>query len=59
MEELLLNALLPLEELDVVDEEDVVVPVPTLEALDPLVAKRVDEVVHERLARHVAHRQPP
>ena len=35
MEELLLYPLLALEELDVVDEEDVVVPVATLEALDP------------------------
>ncbi len=59
MEELLLDALLALEELDVVDEQDVVVPVAALEPLDPLVAQGVDEVVHEGLARHVAHRQPP
>ena len=54
VEELLLDPLLALEELDVVDQEDVVVAVALLEALDPLVAERVDEVVHERLARDVA-----
>ena len=58
MEELLLDPLLVLEELDVVDHEHVVVAVPLLEAFDAPVAKRVDEVVHERLAGHVAHRQP-
>ena len=57
MEELLLDPLLVLEELDVVDQEDVVVAVALLEAFDALVAKRVDEVVHERLARHVARRE--
>jgi hypothetical protein len=55
VEELLLEALLALEELDVVDEQDVVGAVALLEALDPLVAERVDEVVDEGLARHVAH----
>ena len=54
MEELLLDPLLVLEELDVVDQEHVVVAVALLEALDALVAERVDEVVHEDLARHVA-----
>ncbi len=39
VEELLLDPLLALEELDVVDQEDVVVAVPVLEALDPLVAQ--------------------
>ena len=58
MEELLLDPLLVLEELHVVDEQHVVVPVALLEALDAPVAQRVDEVVHERLARDVAHRQP-
>ena len=58
VEELLLDPLLAFEELDVVDEEHVEVAVPALEALDSLVPQRVDEVVHERLARHVAHRQP-
>ena len=57
VEELLLDPLLALEELDVVDEEDVVGAVALLEALDALVAERVDEVVHERLARHVARRR--
>ena len=59
VEELLLEALLALEELDVVDEQEVVVAVALLEALDALVAERVDEVVDERLARHVAHRHVP
>ena len=54
VEELLLDPLLVLEELDVVDQQQVVGPVALLEALDPLVAERVDEVVHERLARDVA-----
>ena len=47
VEELLLDPLLVLEELDVVDEEDVVVAVALLEAVDALVAERVDEVVRE------------
>jgi hypothetical protein len=55
VEELLLDPLLVLEELDVVDQEQVVGAVALLEALDPLVAEGVDEVVHEGLARHVAH----
>ncbi len=54
VEELLLDPLLVLEELHVVDEEQVVRPVALLEALDALVAERVDEVVHEGLARDVA-----
>src|SRR5207253_4201356 len=54
VEELLLDPLLVLEELDVVDEQQVVGAVALLEALDALVAERVDEVVHESLARHVA-----
>ena len=57
VEELLLDPLLVLEELDVVDQEDVVVAVALLEPLDALVAQRVDEVVHERLARDVARRE--
>src|SRR6266545_4582310 len=57
VEELLLDPLLVLEELDVVDQEQVVGAVALLEALDPLVPQRVDEVVHEGLARHVAHRE--
>ena len=48
MEEHLLDPLLVLEELDVVDEQQVVRAVALLEALDPLVAQRVDEVVHAR-----------
>jgi hypothetical protein len=43
--------------LDVVDQQHVVGAVPLLEALDPLVPQRVDEIVHERLARHVANTQ--
>ena len=58
VEELLLDPLLVLEELDVVDEEHVVGAVALLEPLDALVAERVDEVVHERLARDVARGQP-
>src|SRR4029077_20931125 len=55
VEELLLEAFLPLEELNVVDEEQVVRAIALLEALDArLVAKGVDEVVDERLARDVA-----
>ena len=60
VEELLLDPLLPLDELDVVDEEHVVVPVAPLEPLDPRapIADGVDELVHEGLARDVARRQP-
>ena len=54
VEELLLDPLLVLEELDVVDQQDVVGAVALLEPLDPLVAQRVDEVVHERLRGDVA-----
>src|SRR5205809_353920 len=54
MKEFLLDPLLVLEELDVVDEQEVVRAVPLLETLDPLVAQRVDEIVHERLAGDVA-----
>src|SRR5919204_552208 len=54
VEELLLDSFLVLKELHVVDQEHVVGAVALLEALDPLVAQRVDEVVHERLARDVA-----
>src|SRR5213075_2473991 len=57
VEELLLDSLLVLEELHVVDQQQVVVAVPLLEALDALVAQRVDEVVHEGLARDVADGQ--
>ena len=54
VEELLLDPLLVLEELHVVDQEDVVGAVALLEPLDALVAKAVDEVVHERLGGDVA-----
>ena len=57
VEELLLDPLLAFEELDVVDQEHVVGAVALLEALDALVAERVDEVVHERLARHIPRRR--
>ena len=58
VEELLLDPLLVLEELHVVDQQHVVGAVARLEALDALVAEAVDEVVHERLRRDVAARQP-
>ena len=58
VEELLLHPVLALEELDIVDEQHVVGAVALLEALDALVAERVDEVVHEGLARHVPRCQP-
>ena len=54
VEELLLGPLLVLEELDVVDRAARRRAVALLEALDALVAQRVDELVRERLARHVA-----
>jgi hypothetical protein len=59
VEELLLDPLLVLEELDVVDEQQVVGAVALLEPLDPLVAQRVDEVVHERLAGDVRTERSP
>jgi hypothetical protein len=55
VEELLLGLGLPLQELDVVDEEHVDVAVAALEAVLPVVADRVDELVGELLARDVAH----
>src|SRR6266545_4098576 len=57
MEEFLLDPLLVLEELHVVDEQQVIGAVALLEALDPFVAQRVDEVVHERLAGDVFDRE--
>src|SRR5204862_7048484 len=57
VEELLLDSLLVLEELDVVDQEQVIGAVALFEALDPLVAQGIDEVVHEGLAGHVADRE--
>src|SRR5262249_39418446 len=57
MKELLLEALLAFEELDIVDEKHVVRAIALLEALDAgLVTEGVDEVVDERLARDVANR---
>src|ERR671939_446331 len=53
VEEFFLDPFLVLEELHVVDEQQVVGAVALLESLDSLVAERVDEVVHEGLARHV------
>ena len=55
VEELLLRLDLALEELDVVDEQHVDVAVAALEAVLPVVADRVDELVGELLAGHVAH----
>jgi hypothetical protein len=53
VEELLLGALLALQELDVVDQQDVVVPVAALEGAGAVVADGVDELVGELLAGHV------
>ena len=53
VEELLLEALLVLHELDVVDEEDVALPVAPFEGRRGVRPDRVDELVHERLGRHV------
>ena len=51
VEELLLRLGLPLQELDVVDQEDVDVAVAAFEPVLPVVADRVDELVGELLAR--------
>ena len=53
VEELLLEALFALHELDVVDEQDVAVPVAALEGQGGRGPQRVDEVVHERLGGDV------
>ena len=53
VEELLLEALFALHELDVVDEEDVAVPVPALEGQGGRGPEGVDEVVHEGLGGDV------
>ena len=58
VEELLLRALLVLQELDVVDQQDVDVAVAPLERLRLVVAQAVDEVVGELLGAHVAHPRP-
>jgi hypothetical protein len=55
VEELLLRLDLPLQELDVVDQQHVDVAVAALEAGGPVVADRIDEVVGELLAAHVAN----
>ena len=55
VEELLLGLGLALQELDVVDQQHVDVAVAPLEPVLPVVADRVDELVGELLARHVAH----
>ena len=55
VEELLLGLGLALQELDVVDQQHVDVAVAPLEAVLPVVADRVDELVGELLARDVAH----
>ena len=58
VEELLLGLLLLLQELDVVDEQHVDGAVAVLEALDAVVAQRVDELVGEGLQGHVADLEP-
>jgi hypothetical protein len=55
VEELLLEALLVLHELDVVHEEDVALAVAPLEGDRGVRSDGVDELVHERLGRHVAN----
>ncbi len=55
MEELLEHHLLALEELDVIEEEDVDLPVPRFEVVHLLAADRVDEVVEEGLGGCVLH----
>ena len=55
VEELLLGLGLALQELDVVDQQHVDVAVAPLEPVLPVVADRVDELVGELLAGHVAH----
>ena len=57
VEELLLRALLVLQELDVVDQQDVDVAVARAELLLPVVTDRVDEFVRELLGVHVADPQ--
>ena len=59
MEELLLEALLVLDELDVVDEQDVAPPVAALEGAVAVGADGVDEVVQEVLGGDVAHAHRP
>jgi hypothetical protein len=54
VEELLLGRVFPLEELDVVDEQDVEVAVPLLEALGAAAAKSCNELVREALGCRVA-----
>ena len=54
VEELLLGLDLALQELDVVDQQHVDVAVAALEPVLPVVADRVDELVGELLAGHVA-----
>ena len=51
------DPLLVLEKLDVVDEQHAVPAVALLEGLDSLLPDRVDEVVRQRLAGDVAHRE--
>src|SRR4029453_16965428 len=53
VEELLLDPLFVLQELDVIDQKHAKCAVALLEALNSFVAERVDEVVHEALARDV------
>ena len=55
MEELLLETFLALDELDVVDEQHVALAVAPLERDRGVGADGVDELVHERLGRDVAH----
>ena len=55
VEELLLQALAVLQELDVVDEQDVDLPVAALEGVAGVGPDGVDELVEERLGGHVAH----
>src|SRR5262249_16090656 len=53
VEKLLLDALLALDELDVVDEKDIDVPVTSFEGDFAVIAERVDEVVGELFGGNV------
>lgn len=58
MEELFLDTFFPLDELDVVDQQDVDVAVTAFERRLAVIAQGVDEVVREFLGRHVLDPHP-
>jgi len=57
MKELLLRLLFSLEELNVVDKKNVVVPVAAFETFDRIVTKRVDEIIREHFDGDEAYRK--